>query len=185
MEVILTSQSLTCRYQEAFQTKQEQETEAIQQQQPHIVSSNQEWQIILKVAAHKNRRSKRSGYAYEAKTLDGNELFSGGASYGRKNQQLAIQDAVGEAILKAMQMGIQQNFNTQQQQQQACATLQPRKRSNLDRAEFCCRLESFPTIGFDHSLLVCAEGHYLTCNIIATVATGFPVSHCRRNTDHV
>ena len=104
MEVILTSQSLTCRYQEAFQTKQEQETEAIQQQ-PHIVPSNQEWQIILKVAAHKNRRSKRSGYAYEAKTLDGNELFFGGASCGRKNQQLAIQDAVGEAILKAMQMG--------------------------------------------------------------------------------
>uniref|UniRef100_A0A7N2L1G5 Uncharacterized protein n=1 Tax=Quercus lobata TaxID=97700 RepID=A0A7N2L1G5_QUELO len=84
------------KYQEAFQTKQEQETEAIQQQQPHIVPSNQEWQIILKVAAHKNRRSK---------TLDGNELFSGGASCGRKNQQLAIQDAVGEAILKAMQMG--------------------------------------------------------------------------------
>ena len=59
----------------------------------------------LKVAAHKNRRSKRSGYAYEAKTLEGNELFSGGASCGRKTQQLAIQDAVGEAILKAMQMG--------------------------------------------------------------------------------
>lgn len=31
--------------------------------------------------------------------------FSGGASCGRKTQQLAIQDAVGEAILKAMQMG--------------------------------------------------------------------------------
>ena len=59
----------------------------------------------MKVAAHKNRRSKRSGYAYEAKTLEGNELFSGGASCGRKTQQLAIQDAVGEAILKAMQMG--------------------------------------------------------------------------------
>ena len=59
----------------------------------------------MKVAAHKNRRSKRSGYAYEAKTLEGNELFSGGASCGRKTQQLAIQDAVGEAILKAVQMG--------------------------------------------------------------------------------
>ena len=46
-----------------------------------------------------------SGYAYEAKTLDGNELFSGGASCGQKTQQLAIQDAVGEAIFKPMQMG--------------------------------------------------------------------------------
>uniref|UniRef100_A0A7N2LFN5 RNase H type-1 domain-containing protein n=1 Tax=Quercus lobata TaxID=97700 RepID=A0A7N2LFN5_QUELO len=63
------------------------------------------WPRFGKVAAHKNRRSKRSGYAYEAKTLEGNELFSGGASCGRKTQQLAIQDAVGEAILKAMQTG--------------------------------------------------------------------------------
>uniref|UniRef100_A0A7N2RFA8 Uncharacterized protein n=1 Tax=Quercus lobata TaxID=97700 RepID=A0A7N2RFA8_QUELO len=70
--------------------------------------------------------SKRSGYAYEAKTLEGNVLFSGGASSGRKTQQLAIQDAVGEAILKSMPAGIQQNSDTQQQQE-TCAALQKDK----------------------------------------------------------
>ena len=84
--------------------------------------------------------------------MEGNVLFSGGASSGRKTQQLAIQDAVGEAILKSMPAGIQQNSDNQQQQE-TCAALQPRKRTILDIAKFCCRLESTPTTGFDHLLL--------------------------------
>uniref|UniRef100_A0A7N2M942 Uncharacterized protein n=1 Tax=Quercus lobata TaxID=97700 RepID=A0A7N2M942_QUELO len=71
MEVVLTSQSLICKYQEAFQANQEQKP--ISGQQPQQLLTNQDWQIILKVAAHKNRRSKRSGYAFEAKTLK--EMF--------------------------------------------------------------------------------------------------------------
>ena len=50
IEVILTSQSLTCRYQEAFQTQRVQETETTQQQHPPFFPSNQEWQLNLKVA---------------------------------------------------------------------------------------------------------------------------------------
>ena len=60
---------------------------------------------MLKVAAPKNRRSKTSGYAFKAKTLEGNVLFTGGASSGRKPHHLAIQDVVGEAIFKAMELG--------------------------------------------------------------------------------
>lgn len=104
MDVILTSQSLICRYRKAFQIDLEQETEA-RQQQPQRLPSNQDWQIVLKVAVHKNRSSKRSGYAFEAKTLEGNVLFTGGASSRRKPHQLAIQDAMGEAILKSMELG--------------------------------------------------------------------------------
>lgn len=75
MEVVLTSQSLICTYQEAFQANQEQKP--ISRQQPQQLLTNQGWKIILRVAAHKNRRSKRSGYAFEAKTLEGNVLFIG------------------------------------------------------------------------------------------------------------
>ena len=88
MDVVLTSQSLICKYHEAFQDNQEQRP--IFKQQPHQILSNQNWQIMLKVAANKNRRSKRSGYAFEAKTLEGNILFIGGASSERKPQHLAI-----------------------------------------------------------------------------------------------
>jgi len=57
------------------------------------------------VAAYKNRRSKRSGYAYEAIKLDGRTLLKGGASCGRKLYYLAVQDALVEAILKAKELG--------------------------------------------------------------------------------
>ncbi|KAL0003655.1 hypothetical protein SO802_011216 [Lithocarpus litseifolius] len=91
------------KYQEAFQANQEQKP--ISRYQPQYLLTNQDWQIILKVAAHKNKRSKTSGYAFKAKTLEVNVLFTGGASSGSKPHHLAIQDVVGEAIFKAMELG--------------------------------------------------------------------------------
>ena len=57
------------------------------------------------MAGYKKRSSKRSGYAYEAKTLDGSTIFTSGASNGRRLYSLAIQDALVEAILKAKELG--------------------------------------------------------------------------------
>lgn len=93
MEVVLKSHFLICRYREAFQDNQEQRP------------TNQSWHIMLKMAANKNRKSKRSGYAFETKTLEGDILFTGGASSGKKPQHLAIQDAMREAIFKAAELG--------------------------------------------------------------------------------
>ena len=74
-------------------------------QQTRQRNPNHEWQIIIKVAAHKNRRSRRSGYAYEAKSMEGRVLFTGGVSKGRKPPYLVLQEAVGEAIIKAKELG--------------------------------------------------------------------------------
>ena len=52
MEVILTSQSLICRYQDAFQENQEQEHNS--RQHPPQPFTNQDWQIIINVAAYRN-----------------------------------------------------------------------------------------------------------------------------------
>ena len=38
----------------------------------------------IKVAASRNRRTKRCGYAFEARKMDGTLLFRGGASSGRQ-----------------------------------------------------------------------------------------------------
>lgn len=48
MEVILTSQSLLCRYQEAFKNNQVQKSNC--RQQPQQRFTNQEWQLAIKVA---------------------------------------------------------------------------------------------------------------------------------------
>ena len=102
MEMVLTSQSLLCRYQDAFQNSQSPASKPIQQTYQKL--PNQRWQIIIKVAAHKNRRSRRSGYAFEAKSMEGGVLFTGGVSKGRKKPYLVLLDA-GEAILKAKELG--------------------------------------------------------------------------------
>ena len=103
MEVLLTSQSLLCRYQQAFNNSKNQRSSSSQQLKKPF--TNQDWQLVIKVAASVNRKTKRSGYAYEATKVDGSNVFIGGTSCGRKPFCLAIQDAVGESIIKALEMG--------------------------------------------------------------------------------
>lgn len=181
IEFILTSQSLTFRYQEAFQTQQVQKTETTQQP---IFPSNQEWQLILKVTAYKYRSSKRSGYAYEAKTLDGNELFSGGASCGRKTQQLAIQDAVGEAILKAMQMGYNRILvlNNNSRLVQIC-----NQGKNLTWTEqnLVADLTHLQQLGLTTHYLFVPKDIISHVIDLAVITTCFPVSHYRYNPVYV
>ena len=57
------------------------------------------------MAAHRNRRSKRCGFAFEAIKLNGDTLFKGGANSGRHSQYMAAQEALVEAILKAKDLG--------------------------------------------------------------------------------
>lgn len=88
MEVILTFQTLICRYHEAFNGNQVQGL-ASRNHSPQQITHN-ERQILIKVVGYKKRSSKRSGYAYEAKTLDGSTIFTSGASSERKPYSLAI-----------------------------------------------------------------------------------------------
>ena len=103
MEVLLTSQSLLCRYQEVFNNSQSQRSSCRQQTQQQF--TNQDWRLVIKVAASINRKTKRSAYAFEATTVDGRRSFTGGASCGRKTYCLAIQDAIGESMIEALELG--------------------------------------------------------------------------------
>ena len=50
----------------------------------------------------------RGGYAYEATTLQGNIIFTGGASCAAISVHGAIQEAIVEALLKATSLGYKQ-----------------------------------------------------------------------------
>lgn len=104
-EVVLTSQSLICKYKEAFQKNQLQ-LEAGTRLKHSQTLDHQNWQAIIKVAAYRNRRSRRCRYAFEAITMDGINLFTEGASSGRQSQHLANQEAVVEAMIKANEVGL-------------------------------------------------------------------------------
>ena len=54
------------------------------------------------------RRCKRSGYAYEAKDLKGDQIFSGGASCLTTSCSVAVQNAIVEAAVKATNLGFSQ-----------------------------------------------------------------------------
>nr|POE76510.1 putative ribonuclease h protein [Quercus suber] len=57
------------------------------------------------LATYKNKKFKKSGAAFEALNMVGVSIFSGGNSCGRKQQYLALQDAVNEAVFKAKELG--------------------------------------------------------------------------------
>ena len=104
--VILTSQSLVCRYQEAFRMDV---CHSQDQDRPALTSAaTRNWQLIVKVAACKGRKCRRSGYAYEAKDLKGDQIFSGGASCLSTSCSVAVQNAIVEAAIKATNLGFRQ-----------------------------------------------------------------------------
>ena len=95
------------RYRDAFQQSHEQR-QSHQKPKPKIPILNQSWQILIKVAASRNRRTKRCD-AFEARKMDGTLLFRGGASSGRQTQLLAVQEALVEALIKVNTIGMLQS----------------------------------------------------------------------------
>ena len=75
--------------------------------QPH--SANQDlggpWDLIIKVAGFRKRRTRRIALAYEAINLQGLAIFSGGASCAAATTSAATQEALVEAALKAKSLG--------------------------------------------------------------------------------
>lgn len=98
IEVILISVSLMCRYQDAFSHMQKirRSVQQTRQRLPH-----QDWQILIKVAASRNRRTKRYGFAFEATTMDGATIFRGAANSGWQSIYMVTQEAIVEAVFKA------------------------------------------------------------------------------------
>ena len=50
--------------------------------------------------------TRRYGYAFEATTMDGVTIFRGAANSGRQSTYMATQEAMVEAIFKAIDLGL-------------------------------------------------------------------------------
>ena len=146
--------------------------------------TNPYWQVILKVAAFKNKRSKKCGFAFEALNQEGVNLFSRGSSCGKKNHYLAIQDAVSEAVFKAKELGFNRIIilSNSKGLDQVCN--QTRKPTWLEQTLFSdlhhLHLQGLivnhlfvPTVVISHIL----DWAYIT--------TSFPIHHFRLNPGYV
>ena len=71
----------------------------------HQMPTNQGWQVIIKVTAFRNRKTKRNGWAFEVKTMDGAIILKGEESNGGKSSYQSSQEAMKEAIFKSKKLG--------------------------------------------------------------------------------
>ena len=99
MSVILISQSMACRYKEAF-LDQPSHTSQPRRPQPDHYSSSGQWQLIVKLAGARSRKPNRWSSAYEAITRQGDSLFYGVNSSVADTTCGALLDAMVEAALK-------------------------------------------------------------------------------------
>ena len=104
LDVILTSQSLLCRYKEAFGCLSSSSHCSLSK---HRVDSKVggPWQLIIKVAAAREKRHNRTGLAYEAKSIQGVVVVQGITSSTGKLISIAIQEAMIEEAVKARSLG--------------------------------------------------------------------------------
>ena len=169
-------------YQEALKNNQVQKSNC--RQQPQQRFTNQEWQLVIKVAAFTNRKTKRSGYAFEAITVAGRNLFTGGASCGEKSYCLAIQDAVGESMVKALELGYNRLLflNCCKGLTQVCN--QNREPSSLEK-NLLLDLNQFRAQGLTTNFLFVPRDVVAHVIDLAYVTTCFPVHRCRLNPNFV
>ena len=103
-EVIITAQSWTCRFKEAFETKKNHDkpNKGIQFNHKNIGGC---WDLIIKIAGARKARPKRTSFAYEASNLQGRIMFSGCASSGASTITTAMQEALVVSAIKAKSSG--------------------------------------------------------------------------------
>ena len=104
MEVILTVQNLTGRFQDAFSRTSMQRRRSVQPP-----SANQNlggpWDLLIKIAGLRKRRTIRIAFAYKAINLQGFAIFLSGTSCVAANTSAAIQEAFVEIALKTKRLG--------------------------------------------------------------------------------
>lgn len=74
MTVVLTSQSMACKYEEAFLDQPSHISQPRRLNTDHYPLSGQ-WQLIIKIAGARSSKSKRWSSAYEAINMRGDSIF--------------------------------------------------------------------------------------------------------------
>ena len=179
MEVILTAQSLVCRYQEAFQNKQSQHPSPNHSPRMSIKPG---WQVIIKGAAWRNRKTKRSGWAYEVKATDGSVLVKAGERNGSKSAYQSTQEALMEAIFKTKELGFSKMLIlcNSKMLTQACSK---RRRPAWHEQTFISDLNQLNHQGVSVSFLFVPKEIIADVLYMAHITTVLPVQFCRLRPD--
>ena len=74
--LILTSQSMACKYKEAFLDQPSHTSQPRRPNTDHYPPSGQ-WHLIIKIAGDRSRKPKRWSSAYEAINIQGDSIFYG------------------------------------------------------------------------------------------------------------
>ena len=106
IEVILTAQNLSCRYHNIL-TKDQQPSQQRVQLNSGLSGLGRRTQILIKIAGRKRKKTNRCAYAYEAKNVLGNCIFTGTFSCAAKSALGATQEALMDAIMKVRSLGYQ------------------------------------------------------------------------------
>ena len=110
MSVILTSQNLFCRYEEAFDRHLITGNRSTRQINGVAQGVGGQWNLILKITGVRKKRGRRIASAYEARNVQGITVFKGcsrsaaGSAYG------ALPEALGEAVVRAKRYNFNQNL---------------------------------------------------------------------------
>ena len=70
-------------------------------------SVGRNWQILIKIVGIKRKKANRCAYAYEARNLQGNIIFTGAVSCAAKTASGVTQEALMEAITKVRNLDYQ------------------------------------------------------------------------------
>lgn len=104
IEVVLTSQSLLCRYKDVFSSCSNPPQSRANQARPQQCFQGP-WQLLIKVAGVRKKRTRRCGFAYEAINLQGTVLFHSVSTCASSSTFSAIQEAMVVAAMKARNFG--------------------------------------------------------------------------------
>lgn len=104
VEVALMSQSLLCRYKDAFSTCSNPPHNHAKQARTQQCFQGS-WQLIINVAGARKKKAKRCGFAYEAINMQGTVLFHGASTCTSDSAFSAIQEAMVIAAMKARNLG--------------------------------------------------------------------------------
>ena len=104
VEVILTTQTLSCRYKDTLLGYSPSVGKDDRCNRSKRQSAAGDWQLIIKLAGARSRSPYRNGTAYEALTIQG-KVFFGVVSSNAKTSTRALLEAVVEAGLATKDQG--------------------------------------------------------------------------------
>ena len=108
MEVILIAQNFSCRYRNSISRCSTSTDRERRSTRSEGLSATRDWQLIIKIVGARSRRPCRLGTAYEALTIQGEQVFFGVNSSNARTTTGALLEAVVEVGMTAKDQGFNQ-----------------------------------------------------------------------------